>query len=217
MMGREVCSLFLVVMPNHRSPVIKVTEVKSEVISFEMSNTDISMANSLRRIMIAEVPTLCIDLVTFEDNTTSLLDEVIAHRLGLIPLTSNRDMSKWRYNHECDCPSHCRKCSVKFTLDCDFRRMVQEKPAHQQDLAIPITSRDLISDDPDVNAVLFASEDEMQTSRDEGIVILLLGPGQRIRLEAIAKKGIGKEHAKWSPVATVALKYDPVIRLNEDM
>jgi DNA-directed RNA polymerase II subunit RPB3 len=164
-------------MPNNRSPVIKVTEVKSEVISFELSNTDISMANSLRRIMIAEVPTLCIDLVTFEDNTTSLLDEVIAHRLGLIPLTSSRDMSKWRYNHECDCASNCRKCSVKFTLDCDFRRMVQEKPAHQQDLAIPITSRDLISDDPDVNAVLFASEDEMQTSRDEGIVILLLGPG----------------------------------------
>ena len=44
-----------------------------------------------------------------------------------------------------------------------------------------------------------------------------LGPGQRLKFEAIAIKGIGKEHTKWSPVATVALKFDPIVKLNEDM
>ena len=45
----------------------------------------------------------------------------------------------------------------------------------------------------------------------------MLGPGQSIKLEAIARKGIGKEHAKWSPVSTVAMKFDPIVKLNEDM
>lgn len=38
-------------------------------ISFTLKNTDLSVANSLRRIMLAEVPTLSIDLVDIESNT----------------------------------------------------------------------------------------------------------------------------------------------------
>jgi DNA-directed RNA polymerase II subunit RPB3 len=73
-------------MPHQRFPKVKVISLASHEIQFELSDTDTSMANTLRRIMIAEVPTLMIDLVEYSDNSTVLNDEYIAHRLGLIPI-----------------------------------------------------------------------------------------------------------------------------------
>ena len=70
----------------NRNPKITITDLQTDLACFELSNTDISMANSLRRIMIAEVPTLAIEFVEFEINTSALQDEYLAHRLGLIPI-----------------------------------------------------------------------------------------------------------------------------------
>jgi hypothetical protein len=51
---------------------IKNIDPEEKTISFVLSNTDLSVANSLRRIMIAEVPTMAIDLVEIENNTVSI-------------------------------------------------------------------------------------------------------------------------------------------------
>lgn len=72
-----------------RHPQVEVRRLTDDYCEFVLSNTDVSVANALRRIMIAEVPTIAIDLVEFENNTTVLNDEFLAHRLGLVPLVSD--------------------------------------------------------------------------------------------------------------------------------
>ena len=61
-----------------------------ETCEFVLSGTEPSMANALRRMILVGVPTIAIDLVEIENNTTVLNDEFIAHRLGLIPLVSTK-------------------------------------------------------------------------------------------------------------------------------
>jgi len=212
-------------MPNPRNPKVRVIDVDTDSIEFELTNTDLSMANALRRIMICEVPTLCIDLVDIEDNSCSLLDEILAHRLGLIPLrSSERPMSEFNFSHACDCDDYCEKCAVEFVLDVSYDDEVEKRRdegdeigGEGDDLPIAITSKDLISSDSTVFPAHFSNETEQQRAQGQGIVITHIGKGQRIKLKAVAKKGIGKEHAKWQPVATVALKIEPIIKLDEDI
>ena len=90
-------------------------ELSKYTIKFELLNTDLSVANSLRRIIICEVPTMAIDLVEVKENTSALHDEFIAHRLGLIPLTSH-SVDNFEMSDSCKCNSMCRHCSVTYKL-----------------------------------------------------------------------------------------------------
>ena len=65
---------------NKRLPDLKIRELRESYCEFVLSSTDVSMANALRRIMLVDVPTIAVDLVEIEQNTTVLNDEFIAHR-----------------------------------------------------------------------------------------------------------------------------------------
>lgn len=181
--------------------------MRDDYLKFELRDTDASMANALRRVMIAEVPTVAIDLVEIEVNSSVLNDEFIAHRLGLIPLTSERAMAM-RFSRDCDAcdgDGQCEHCSVEFHL----------RARCVGDQTLDVTSKDLLSSDHTVVPVDFSDSPAGDDNR--GVIIVKLRKGQELRLRAIARKGIGKDHAKWSPAATVTFMYEPEIHINEDM
>ena len=63
-----------------------------------MIGIDAAIANSFRRILLSEVPTMAIDRVYIYNNTSVIQDEVLAHRIGLIPLKANPDHFKFKEN-----------------------------------------------------------------------------------------------------------------------
>ncbi|CAA2988779.1 DNA-directed RNA polymerases II, IV and V subunit 3 [Olea europaea subsp. europaea] len=193
-----------------RFPKIKIREVRDDYMKFELRETDASIANSLRRVMIAEVPTIAIDLVEIEVNSSVLNDEFIAHRLGLIPLTSERAMGM-RFSRDCDAcdgDGQCEYCSVEFHL----------RAKCINDQTLDVTSKDLYSSDHTVVPVDFTdSSSGFENLENKGIIIVKLRRGQELILRAIARKGIGKDHAKWSPAATVTFMYEPEIYINEEL
>jgi DNA-directed RNA polymerase II subunit RPB3 len=220
-------------MPNQRFPQIEILDMSQpNEMRFILSKTDTSMANTLRRIMIAEVPTLAIDLVEFHENSTVLNDEYLAHRLGLIPLKyvvnyeagqetpqtlSGGDVSGAFLPHrDCVCYERCPRCSVELELDVAYD---SNHSAGEDDLLAPltVTSKDLRSkQNPMVQPAHFLNQDEADESQDEGIAIVKLGPGQHLKLKAIARLGISKEHSKWCPVAVATYKFWPIIEINEE-
>eukprot|EP01126_Amoeba_proteus_P058357 TRINITY_DN7521_c0_g2_i1.p1 TRINITY_DN7521_c0_g2~~TRINITY_DN7521_c0_g2_i1.p1 ORF type:complete len:183 (-),score=29.82 TRINITY_DN7521_c0_g2_i1:957-1505(-) len=170
-------------------PTVEGVKMGSDSISFFIKNTDVSIVNGLRRVVLAETPTMAIDLVEVDENTSALNDEFLAHRLGLIPLIST-NVSQYKYPAECDCQNvRCERCSVEFRLN-----VVATKPE-----ATLVTSQDLIVVG-DLSVKPIYPEERLDPG---GILIAKLQKNQELRLRAIAKKGVGKEHAKWSPACAV--------------
>jgi DNA-directed RNA polymerase I and III subunit RPAC1 len=57
---------------------------------FSLIGIDASIANAFRRILLSEIPTLAIETVYITNNTSIVQDEVLAQRLGLIPLKGGK-------------------------------------------------------------------------------------------------------------------------------
>jgi len=170
---------------------VKVIERDANSVRFILSGVSPAFANALRRAMIGEVETMAIENVIVVENNSVMYDEILAHRLGLIPLSSS--VEGYVSPDECDCKSElgCNKCRVSFTLE-----------AEATDDTITVYSGDLRSEDPNVKPIV------------DKIPIVKLALGQKLKLEAYARLGKGLEHAKWQPVSACAYKYQPRVSVN---
>jgi DNA-directed RNA polymerase subunit D len=165
------------------SPSVNILERADEKIVIKFNNVPRQYVNAIRRISISEVPTLAIDDVVILENSSVMHDEAIAHRLGLVPLLTNLD--RFVMPHECDCKSTlgCSKCRVLLVLDSEANEKTKV-----------VTSGELVSEDEHIKPV----------SKD--IPIITLAPGQKLKFEAYARLGIGRDHAKWQPTSAAIVK-----------
>lgn len=154
------------------------------------------MANSLRRTILADVPTLALDLIEIESNTSVIPDEMLAHRLGMIPLNAKNCDQDLVYTRDCDCEDHCVRCSVTLSLHARCGNGI-----------MPVYARDLIVQGERMNDTI--GDPVVTDPEGKGPLICKLRKGQEIKLTCLAKKGTAKEHAKWAPTAAVGFEYDP--------
>jgi len=182
---------------------IKIMELMESRIKFLLSNATPDMANALRRTLITDIPKMAIEEVDFHlgpisddegneyESVTPLFDEIIAHRLGLVPIPS--DVSLFNYRDQCVCGGEgCPSCTIMYSLN-------KKGPCE-------VFSGDL---EP-----LGSQEFKV---KDELIPIVKLGEGQAILVYASAELGTARRHAKWQVTSGVGYKYYPSVEIEYDL
>lgn len=150
---------------------INVMSQEDNKMKFLIEGTTPSFINTIRRISTVEVPTMAIEEVAFTKNSSVLYDEMLALRLGLVPLST--DLKTYKKPADCKCEGKgCNACQAKLTLSAKGPCIVY--------------SGELKSKDPKVKPVI------------EDIPIVKLAENQELKLTATAVLGTGKEHSKWT-------------------
>ncbi|KAJ9648503.1 DNA-directed RNA polymerase core subunit rpc40 [Coniosporium tulheliwenetii] len=193
--------------------------------SFSLIGVDASIANAFRRILIAEIPTLAIETAYVFNNTSVIQDEVLAARLGLVPLKGSKAGLNWlrwykkptEDEPEASVPSDYNTVVLGLDVECTWHEKGKERAKRGET-------------DPKrlyVNSSVYAHQLEFQPTgqqvqyfKDEPIApvnpdILLakMRPGQAIKIEMHCVKGLGGDHAKFSPVATASYRLLPTINI----
>jgi DNA-directed RNA polymerase subunit D len=179
---------------------IKILEITDAKARFVLSNASPEIANALRRCLISEVPKMAIETVEFHlgpirdeegneyESVSPLFDEIVAHRLGLVPVPSDPIM--FVEKDKCTCGGEgCPSCTIMYSLN-------KKGPCevYSGDLE-PLGSQEF-------------------RIKDELIPIVKLGPGQAILVYASAELGTGKRHAKWQVTNGVGYKYYPTVKID---
>lgn len=171
---------------------LQILEKDNRKLSFIVKGLSIEMINAIRRIILTECPVMALTEIIILKNDSPLYDEIIAHRLGLIPLKT--DLEIYKLPRECECGGFgCPLCQVSLT--CEITNTTN-KP-------ITVFSGDLVSNDPKIIPV------------DPKIPILKLDRNSKFIIEAYGNLGIAKDHVRHQAVSNVAYRYLPIIEFDE--
>ncbi len=179
---------------------VTIEELKPRSTRLEIQGATASQVNAVRRTLLADVPKLAIEDVEFHlgpirdeatgkdyDSSTSMFDEAVALRLGLLPIPT--DLGQFRRKSECDCGgAGCTHCQAMFSVDKKGPCTVYAKDV------VPLGDATLSILEPDVP-------------------IVRLGARQALLAYATATVGSARDHAKWQVAHGVGMYPRPHVRI----
>lgn len=192
--------------------------------SFSLIGIDASIANAFRRILIAEIPTLAIEYVFVHNNTSIIQDEVLAQRLGLVPLTGSLEALNWMtwYNKPTaedpgGNPTDNNTVVLKLDVECTWNKDAQRSERDPLKLYknAHVYAKDLKFEPAGRQLDHFKGPNEAIRPVNPDILLAKMRPGQKIEMEMHCIKGIGADHAKFSPVATASYRLLPTITITK--
>ncbi len=181
---------------------VSVLDLKPRAVRLELAGTSATQVNAIRRTLLSDIPRLAIDEVEFHlgpirdeatgkdyDSSTSMFDEAVALRMGLLPIPT--DLGQFRRKAECTCNgAGCPNCQVMYSVD-------KKGPC-------TVYSRDLVPlGDPSLAIV------------EPEIPIVRLGARQALLAYATAIVGTAREHAKYQVALAVGASPRPHIKIHK--
>ncbi|XP_072929844.1 DNA-directed RNA polymerases I and III subunit RPAC1 [Epargyreus clarus] len=195
---------------------IVIVRMDHSDMEFDLIGIQPAFANAFRRLMLSEVPSMAIEKVIIKNNTSIIQDEVLAHRLGLIPLKADPRLFEFRPE---DATEGTEFDTLEYTLKvkCTTNKS-QPKDSHRAEDLYENHSvySSQIKWSPLGNQATVHKEADVGPVHGD-ILISKMRPGHELDLNLVAVKGIGKDHAKFSPVATASYRLLPDITLTRDV
>lgn len=170
----------------------KLSEKKRRnCVQFTITAIDSRLLNALRGILLEEIPCLAFHTIRFDENKTVLKHEQVMETLRMLAISSEA-VDELQWSKDCHCISKpCEACSVEFTLHVENTSTTSYRSVTTNDLILAQRTQTL------------REKVELLHAGDDCMEIVLLGPGQTIRLTAYAQVGIGRDHGKWVCVPTM--------------
>lgn len=183
--------------------------------TFRLTNTNVTIANTLRRAILTQVPTVGFRTEPYDKseviitaNTTPLVNEMIAHRIGMIPinadpLTFNPDL----YTFELDIENKSKEILDVCAKDI---KVFMRNPDNALDAPLQVDSAQFFRPDPITGDTILITRLRPQWNPT--------APHERLAFRARASISVGTENIRWSPVSQASYEYTRTMdetRINE--
>lgn len=169
-------------------PKIVLIKDENNEMTLRIENCRVSVMNSLRRVLLSEIPMLAFDQICIERNTGIMNEDMLAHRISMIPLCCPQ-IDYMNFQEDCACVSGCKRCEINYHLEI--------KNNEEEDIGV--FCMNLIRDHQESND-REESKKIKCTTTSNGILLARLQKNQEIKLNAKAIKGKGELHKKWSAI-----------------
>lgn len=181
---------------------VSIVELKPRSLKLELGHTSAAQVNAIRRTLLSDVPKLAIEDVEFHlgpirdettgkdyDSSTSMFDEAVSLRMGLLPIPT--DLGQFRRKSECTCNgAGCVHCQAMYSVD-------KKGPC-------TVYARDLVPLGDNSLAIL-----------EPEVPIVRLGARQALLAYATAVVGSARDHAKWQVAHAVGQSPRPHINIQK--